>query len=744
MSLFNELKRRNVFKVGVAYLITAWLLIQVADILLGSIGAPPWVLQAIFIVLGIGLFISLLFAWAYELTTDGLKRESEVDRNQSIAPQTGRKLNHSILLLMVLVIAYLLFDKFYSDEPGPQSSPETTVTDRVASQESKPVIEPVTLINKKSIAVLPFDNRSNREEDQFFTDGIHDDLLTTIAQIGSMKVISRTSVMEYKETTKKIPEIAAELGVANILEGGIQRSGDHVRINVQLIDAHTDEHLWAQIYDRELTADNLFAIQSEISKAIADALQATLSPEEERRIDTIPTDNLVAHDAYLKGRQLLVTRESESLKLAVEQFNRAVELDPDFAMAWVGVADANALLANYGYLSREESEEIAEHAINRALEIDDGLGEAYTSLGLLKNNRQQDEASEAAFRKAIELSPNYATAYHWYSLLLRKFPLRIDETIEMAQKAAELDPRSYIISENLAGKYADRGLYSMAESQLLKVIELEPNLLPAYMSLSNLYANEMGRYDRALSYSQKALELDPNAVGVIINLFFIYLNLGDLDAAENMRNRLDEIKPDGFRVSNFDVFLNAQKGNLAAARESADYLLNRFRDRPGRFSLVASAYIVFGEYQRARELFLLDDAGWTDPEAWDDLIGGTGTDGCLVSWLFINTGDSDLGRQLLQQTTVYLAELLPGVLEHADKWDTEICYLAAGDKEKALQHLETKLAHNHLNGWKIRSLFPMYDLIRHEPRYQAALAEREQRIKIQREAIAKLEAKSGS
>ncbi len=200
--------------------------------------------------------------------------------------------------------------------------------------------DPETIINKLSIAVLPFDNRSALEEDEFFVDGIHDDLLSTIAKIGSLKVISRTSVMEYRDTNKKIPVIAKELGVANILEGGIQRSGNQVRINVQLIDAVTDEHLWAEIFDRELTAENLFAIQSEISQNIANALKTVLSLEEKTRINTRPTDNLQAYDSYLRGRQLMATREAAKLEQAVEEFNKAVELDPQFALAWVGVADA--------------------------------------------------------------------------------------------------------------------------------------------------------------------------------------------------------------------------------------------------------------------------------------------------------------------------------------------------------------------------------------------------------------------
>ncbi|MDH4021337.1 MAG: hypothetical protein OEU84_17225, partial [Xanthomonadales bacterium] len=245
MSLFNELKRRNVFRVGVAYLVGAWLLIQVSDIVIDNIGAPPIVLQIIFLALGIGFFVSLFVAWAFELTPEGVKRERDVDRSQSITPQTGKKLNNTILLMMALAIAYLLFDKFSAPaQPGSnhfsqQTSGQTTdpneksaLTPAEAIAQASNEAEPA--ISRQSIAVLPFDNRSRNVDDEYFTEGIHDDLLTSLARIASLKVISRTSVNQYKETEKTIPQIAEELGVATVMEGAVQRSGSTVRINVQL------------------------------------------------------------------------------------------------------------------------------------------------------------------------------------------------------------------------------------------------------------------------------------------------------------------------------------------------------------------------------------------------------------------------------------------------------------------------------------------------------------------------------
>jgi len=279
MSLFEELKRRNVFKVAAAYTIVGWLIMQAGEVMGPALHLPEWVDSVLAFFLILGFPLAMVFAWAYEITPEGLKLEKDVNHEASTTPQGSKQLERIIMIVLALALGYFAFDKFVLDPAR-----DVEVADVLLES-----------FGDKSIAVLPFENRSNREEDQFFTDGMHDDLLTTIAKIGSMKVISRTSVMEYKDTIKKIPQIAQELGVAHILEGGIQRSGNHVRINVQLIDAVTDEHLWAEIYDRELTAENLFAVQSEITKKIADALQAQLSTDEQGRIDARPTDNLLGN-----------------------------------------------------------------------------------------------------------------------------------------------------------------------------------------------------------------------------------------------------------------------------------------------------------------------------------------------------------------------------------------------------------------------------------------------------------------
>jgi len=741
MNFFDELKRRNVFKVGIAYLVGTWLLLQIADMLLDNIGAPAWVLQTMFVVLGVGFFVAIFFAWAFEMTPDGVKREKDVDRSQSITPQTGKKLNNVITAMMALAIAYLLYDKLSE----PDSTPDANqIAEQLAESSPGPgtndSVENEATITRQSIAVLPFDNRSNDEDDEFFVEGIHDNLLTNLARIGSLKVISRTSVMRYKDTQIPIPEIAIELGVATIMEGAVQRSGSMVRINVQLIDAKTDEHLWAEIYDRQLSAENLFAIQSEISQAIADALEATLSSEEQQRINTVPTDNLAAYDAFLRGRQLMATRDSAKLELAKEAFTTAVELDPQFALAWVNLADSTHLLAAYGTLSDDDAMPIREKAVERALQLDSQLGEAYSSLAQIHSDNLRYEQAEAAYQRSIELSPNYATAYHWYAILLGYFPLRVQERVEMIKEAVELDPGSSIIGSNLASAYAAQGLYSLAQRQYQKVMQLDPDFQQVVVNFADFNLFTLGRFDKGVELSLKALAMDPGSIGNLSTLATAYDELNDRKAFEATLRDMESLDANHLWTAFMTVIGSMSNDNPAGSREAINWVLPKLKYYPGLTNLMGNFELVMGDTNRSRDIYLTVSPGWLEPDAWEQLISQFTTQACLVSWVLINTGDQQLGTDLLVQTIEYLDEALPAVIEHADAFAPETCYLTAGDTEKALSSLETQLAHNHLFGWDISFRLPMYDLIRTEPRFLAVIAERERRVAKQREAIAKMNA----
>ena len=443
MSFFNELKRRNVFRVGIAYAVVAWLVMQFSDVVLNNITAPGWVFQAIMLLLAIGFPIVLIIAWAFEMTPEGLKKEKDIDRSQSIAPRTGRKLDRTIIVFMALALAYFVYDKFANEVPQ-DSAIETaqTVADNESDSENSSPNTPVERNqDDKSVAVLPFAFRSTDPEDQFFAEGMHDDLLTQLAKIGSLKVISRTSVMEYTDTTKKIPQIAEELGVSTIVEGGVQRSGSRIRVNAQLIDAQTDEHLWAETYNRELTAENLFDIQAEIARAIAKALQATLSPEEEASINRALTNNLEAWESYQRAIRLRQRQDIASMKRGVTEVVRALELDPDFAAAWG--QKATLLLQQYWFYDTDPAtRDAARDAIQSGRMIDPTLPELDIAEGYYHYWGYRDYAKALPFmQRASAALPNSARAHLARAYVLRRMG-DWENTLAAMRRGAELDPRT--------------------------------------------------------------------------------------------------------------------------------------------------------------------------------------------------------------------------------------------------------------------------------------------------------------
>ena len=409
MSLIAELKRRNVFRVGAAYGIVAWLLVEVASVVMPTFGAPEWVMKVFTFLIIIGFPLALILAWAFELTRAGIKRETAVDPDDSITHATGRKIDFAIIGLLAVALIFVVVDN-YSLEAEPEQT--EIAAEQVPAAESTP--------HEKSIAVLPFTNRSPNPDDIYFTDGVHDDLLTQLAKIDTFSVISRTSVMEYRDTPKNLKEIASELGVANVMEGAVQRAGNRVRINVQLIDAGTDEHLWAEVYDRELTTENLFDIQSEIAKAIAAALHATLTDSELAVIADVPTKNVAAYELYLQALRLSYGEDKIALDASLELYEETLRLDPEFKLAWIGLAEAH--LENYFmYGGKSTDRQSARDAIDQARALDPDFPELYVAEGgyWYWGHLDYDQAI-ANLKKAIDQMPGNAAAHMTLGWALRR------------------------------------------------------------------------------------------------------------------------------------------------------------------------------------------------------------------------------------------------------------------------------------------------------------------------------------
>ena len=337
MSIFNELKRRNVLKVTIAYIVVAWLVAQVLELIFDSFGAPDWVMKTVLVLMAAGLAFAIFFAWAYELTPEGIKREADVVRSQSVTNQTAKKLNFITLGAIALLIVLLMADHFMpvgDDEPGPVQTVGTT-------EPALEVVEPVSAVSTllaRGVAVLPFANLSEDPNNAFFAGGVHEDILTSLSRIADLRVISRTSMLKIAEQGLDIREIGLQLNVSHVLEGSVRRAGDKVRVTVQLVDAKNDTHLWAENYDRKL--DDIFAVQSEIAQKIAVQLEAELSPEQAQQLAEVPTQNTQAYDLYLKARELNRTwLGAEGFRQMRPLLEQAVALDPNYLDAQVMLAE---------------------------------------------------------------------------------------------------------------------------------------------------------------------------------------------------------------------------------------------------------------------------------------------------------------------------------------------------------------------------------------------------------------------
>ena len=439
MSFFNELKRRNVIRVGVAYLVASWLLLQIVDVLVPILDLPGWVGKLVFLILVVGVVPVLIFSWAYEMTPEGLKPESEVDHDQTITLQTAKKLDRMTITLLLIVAGVVVIDRFIPetiDQPAIQPIEQAGEPLIVAAPAKGPA-DHMTLKQagtgdgRQSVAVIPFVNMSDDKTNEYFSDGISEELLNVLVGIKSLRVPSRTSSFTFKGSDKKLAEIGRELGVEYVLEGSVRKAGDRIRVTAQLIEVATDTHLWSATYTRELV--DIFALQDEIAQAIVDALQLTLSGADRRNLSDHSTSNVAAYNKYLQGRYLWNQRTARALLSATQSLREAVAMDPDFDQAWAALADAYVLMPEYGGGAIEEYIPRAREAVEKALAINPDSARALTTSGYYKAKYDYDwEGANTDFKRAILLEPGYATAHQWYAEILNQQG-RLEEALLQAQ-----------------------------------------------------------------------------------------------------------------------------------------------------------------------------------------------------------------------------------------------------------------------------------------------------------------------
>jgi len=482
-AFFSELKRRNVYKVAVAYAVVAWLLIQVATQVFPFFELPNWAVQVVVLAAVIGFPVALVLSWAFELTPQGIKREEDVPRRRSRARQTGRKLTAVIILVAALAAGVTIF-RFLRSDRGNAQSPVALAAE----------------IERKSIAVLPFENLSEEKANAYFADGIQDEILTRLSKIADLKVISRTSTQHYKSAPENLPEIARQLGVAHIVEGSVQKYGDAVRVNVQLIKAANDSHLWADTYDRKLT--DIFSVESEVAKDIADQLQVRLTGREKQVIAAKPTDNPEAYDAYLRGlAYTLKTQNTPANYLGAQKyFKEAVRSDPKFALAWALLSYVDARGYHTTNLQptvalREE----ARQAFETALALDLNLGEAWVAKGYYHYGCVND----------------FETAVRCY------------------EQARKFLPNSSLIPQSLAFVARDRGQWEQSESYFDEAEQLDPRNAFLLTRHAQFYI-AMRRFPEALRKLDLILDIVPQDTDALVEKATIAQAEGDLPRAATL------------------------------------------------------------------------------------------------------------------------------------------------------------------------------------------------------------------
>lgn len=540
MNLLGELKRRNVFRVAMLYVVAAWLVIEVAETVLPIFDVPDGVLRGLVLLLVIGLVPALGLAWIYELTPQGLKRDTGVTENTELSAHTGHRLNWATLVVALLAISFLAYDRLVPSDtvsaPVGGQAPRSTAAPVTVGQEPEAAAR-VTADVRPAVAVLPFANLSTDPEQEFFADGITEDILTRLAGVGGLRVISRTSVMRYKNSELSLPEIAAELGVSHVLEGSVRRAGDRVRITGQLIRASDDAHLWADNFDRDLA--DIFSVQTEIASRIAEQLELQLTERDRQAIAQRGTGSPEAYEYFLRARA--VSRRSFSTPAEVEAMiaeaegylELALELDPEYAEAWAWLA-----MATLDRVYRSESDESAalaewEKAVEearRAIQVGPDQAAGYLALGRIYRARGQVEAAREQVRLAADLEPDSPEVLVAEAVLLVNQG-QLLESLDLLERAATLDPADPNVWDFISEIYADLGDYRAARESMRKAWgELTPHEARLNCHLMAIALAE-GDVARARTHVDRFLELEGYSPFAQNCASSFHLRAGDINEA---------------------------------------------------------------------------------------------------------------------------------------------------------------------------------------------------------------------
>lgn len=562
-AFFSELKRRHVYKVAIAYAIVGWLLIQIATQVFPFLEIPTWIVRLVIVLVAAGFPIALVIAWAFELTPEGIRRTEGADLIDSGSGQVlpaGHTPKKRTWIYIAVIGAALSIGLFFVGRYTARNVAGSSTSEMPA----------------KSIAVLPFDNLSRDPDNAFFAEGVQDEILTRLAKVADLKVISRTSTTHFKSSPENLPQIAKQLGVMHILEGSVQKANDAVRVNVQLINAMTDAHLWADTYDRKLT--DIFAVESDIAKTIAETLQAKLTGSEMQMMEAHPTSDMTAYELYHKGRSLWGKRTGDNIPKAIAFFEQAIAQDPNYALAYAGLSSAYVLAPFYAGADRREAWAKAKETALKALRLDPNLSEAHLALGKVLFFSEIDLAGALhEYKRAIELKPNDADAHHWYSNDALCALGRFEEAIVEGKRSVELDPLSIVINADLGVTYCYARRFDESTKQLRKTLELDPTSFYTHYNLGILL-QATGDISGAIVEYEKAKQLNDDNTFVSALYTAAKAHAGDKDSAMRMLSEFDKISQEREVLSYYRALLYLGLNNKD---EALRWLEQSYEERDG-------------------------------------------------------------------------------------------------------------------------------------------------------------------
>lgn len=677
----QELKRRNVVKVAVAYAIAGWLIIQIVTVIEHPLNIPDWFDTVVIVLVGIGFPLALIFAWAFELTPEGLKKSREVEITESVTDRTGKKLNGLIISVLSVALFFVIVERIFFAKAS-------------ILEDASEIAE----IETASIAVLPFVNMSSDTENEYFSDGLSEELLNALAKVEDMQVAGRTSSFKFKGKNENLTDIGTELGVANILEGSVRKSENRLRITAQLIRVSDGFHMWSETYDREFTVDNIFDIQEEISLHVMEELKVRLLPEDEAQLASRPTMDIEAYNAFLEATQREITFQPEDLEYAIQKYKEAIRIDPTFAEAYARLALAYGALHHNGNISVDETKILMRENAEMAISLDKESGKAHQALGAYYGFEQELEKREEILKTAVELAPNDASIRMAYRGALGRNN-KVEKATEQLFKAYELDPLSADISNSYAS-YLTRAENRYDEAMIIidRNIKRTPEYNGSYYSKAWLLRDvPYGELDNAFTFAYEAYKNNPDDMDFMWMVSDIARDLNMISVAEFFGKRIKQVYPENHAGPRNLMRTKLTEGDFEGVKQIIDELTLIYGDRTYEYFVVelTTYYYSIRDFEKATELWTsLHSEFFANPESTIENVDQQ-TAAIHVNVLLEQQGKNAEAELLANKICTYRDQRLEEILESGraeiyNELDVKLyCQIASKEYEEAVTSLET-------------------------------------------------------